>query len=254
MVFRRKTYKRRRRPARARRAKSTFRRRGTFRRGRGMSNTQGMRIKRRIQFSGNATDDAGLWPYGDFQLLTTTAETYVGAAYPFMLSDIPNYLEYANLFEQYKICAIKFYIQYYSATEYFAGALTTGDQALNGCEVMLWTDSDSSVAPDNTVAAWKNAFESGRANPIRYPNVKQYRQKLYFKPGVLTDVFQAGSTDQYARVNKSPWLKTGSPSIVHYGVKMMVNASPTHTPIEHRFRLFATYYIKFRYAKGETNT
>lgn len=219
-----------------------------------MNNTQHMQIKRRLQYSGNATDEAGLWVVGDGTLNTTTAESYGTGGFYFLLADVPNYLEYANLYEQYKICGIKFQIQYFSQTQYTSSNLTTGDQTSNGVQVMLWTDFDSIDSPAATAAGWKLAFESGRAYPIRYPNVKRNMQKVYFKPAILSDAFQPAAVDQYAISRKATWLKTGNPNIAHYGVKLMLNAQPTIAPIEHRFRYFVTYYVKFRYAKGEVNT
>lgn len=238
---------RRRRPTRARYARPMRRMR------RAQNNTQHMQIKRYVQLSGNNTDEAGLWPYADFNHLTTTAESYVNYGYILRYSDIPNYAEYANIYEQYKICGVKIDVKYMSSTEYFGGVLTTGDQALNGINLLLWPEFDDNVVVADSYIGWRYVFEAGRAKIHRYPNVKSNGQSLYIKPGVLVDVFQTGATDQYARCIKSPWLKTGSPNIAHYGFRIMVNASPTIAPIEHKFRLFATYYVKFRYAKGETN-
>lgn len=201
------------------------------------------RLKRRMQYSGPS---GGGFPVTDWAFTSSaTVDNYDQFNFTFQLSNISNYQEYTSLYELYKVRHVKVKVFYMSGTEYFTGAPTLGVQALQGVNLMGWTDPDDISAYANSGAGWRSAFESNRMKVKRFPNVKANTYSVYLKsPKVLSDIANVavGSTP-------SPWISTINSTVDHYGFKFFANAQPNTNAVIHQFRFFMTVYVDFKSAK-----
>jgi len=144
-----------------------------------------------------------------------------------LLSDVPNYTEFTALYDQYKICGIKYTFIFNK------NSATIGNTAQD--IPFLYT-----VYDNNDQAGLANQLEA-----VQYANFKAnqitYKTTRYLRPYML----------ESNRSIKSPWLPTTSASIQHFGLKAALSTSQAITGLATigSLQILVKYYLAFKTPK-----
>lgn len=172
------------------------------------------------------------------QTVAITNAGFVGAQTLFgtlgiehQLDSLPNYSDFTNMYDSYKICGIK---------KKFVFNRNNADVQLTtaGAELpMLLTVNDFN---DKTDPANENAM-------LEYASFKQARLdrpvKRYFRPSILL----GDGTSTTSNSVKSRWLSTADADAEHFGLKWAVNTVSTATGATiGTLKVYTTYYIACR--------
>lgn len=150
-------------------------------------------------------------------------------SFMFRLSDIPNYTEFTNLYDQYRITgvSVKFFPQQDSANTGISNATTA----------IIHTAADYNDATAITTEQDILQYQTLRTH--RFDTIFHY----YLKPRVATAIYNNVATTGYAQ-SGHPWIDVSSPSAPFYGLKVVV---PTVSASSlSGWRLYATFYIECR--------
>ena len=159
----------------------------------------------------------------------------VGAAstaqgFNFSLTDVPNYSDFTNLYDQYKICAV--HVKFYpSQTQTIT--LNTLERA-NACARFLSAiDLNDSTAP--LTADEVRQYETCEVTSILETHERFIKHPLY-----------QNSSGQ----NTGDWVATSSPSLNWSGLKIFIepcNATGTSTTLTYHLEMI--YYLCFKNIK-----
>lgn len=162
--------------------------------------------------------------------ITQNPQTAVAMAFNFKLSDLTNYSEFTNLYDQYRIKAVAFEI---------LPNVTGNDGNPNTSQILLpfihtAIDHNDSSAP--TIDAI-----------MQYKNYKRTRSHLvhrrYFKPAVASMNYNTVTTTSYtARFGQ--WIDTDDAATPHYGLKLFIDAPGPNQTLY--YRVFVKYYLQFK--------
>lgn len=166
--------------------------------------------------------------------LNNLAEVF--QAYTFKLSDLPNYTEFTNLFDRYRICKVAVHL------------------------IPQWTNSDLNpvttterVNPAiySVVDTTEDAAPTSLNEMYEYSNCKITRggriHKRYFTPSVLTSAFESGASTAYIPKFKQ-WLTTDDPATPHYCMKIAADKTSTSSN-NFTIRVMMTYYLQCKNIK-----
>lgn len=181
--------------------------------------------------------------YGGNWQPNTATTTGFWQQYNLSLGSLPNVSEFVNLFDQYKINAIK--LQFMPRYSNFDGANTT-DTTLPGItnqngnnlhvcyDIQSTTDRVGAYGP-----ATLNAFmEQGRIKS--YTGVKPV--VIYYKPCIVTE--------NVAKKFKGPaWLPTLDTSVQHIGPQIFHQDSSMTGTFGQSYDIFITMYCQFKNTK-----
>lgn len=219
-----------RRPAyRRRRTGYSRRRTGGYRRPSRLSYGTQYSFKRTMhagQVLVSQTDDAG-----------TTYLGYSGA-YTFKLSDLPNYTEFTNLYDQYKITGIAIEFRpTFSGLDLNFSANSANGTLIPDIRSVVDLDDDTPIANENEL--------------LQYQNIKWTRgtkvHRRYFKPKFATEIFRTALTTGYRP--SQGYLDTSYPEIPHYGFKVWIDDTAATEASAWLYRVYVTYYVKFKGVK-----
>jgi len=164
--------------------------------------------------SANISVDSTAWQYG---------------ALNFQLANLPNYTEFTNLYDQYRICGIKVEFRP-RVTGNDANAMATLVQFGDLCTVI---DRN-----DNTAPTTQNEL-------YQYSTLRTTRmirgQKRYFVPACLVQTYETAVTAGYASKFKQ-WLDTNDYAVPHYGLKYAIAPSSSATAVT--IGVIVTYYFQ----------
>lgn len=159
--------------------------------------------------------------------------------FTFALSDLPNYTEFTNLWDQYMLAAVKLAIvpRYNVVTQESAG-----DAATKVGDIMIYSVIDYN---DSSVLTSRNdalQYQSCKATPGRKVH------KRYLKPKYLSQIYESAVTTGYS--SKRGFLATTDPSVPHYAVKTYWHASDDTGVIGNvKFDVVMTYYLMLKTVK-----
>lgn len=175
----------------------------------------------------------GVWTFGT----TSVNDWWRFNSYTF--SNLPNVAEYTNLFDEYKINAIKVhYRPSYDTVEALTSDVNPGT---SNSKVIVHTlvDPASTVLPSGTyTSATLNAFLENGDVKTRDGN-KAFT--VFYKPKMFQGVNGAGTA---ARLVNPSWLRTSDPAAIHYGHHVYIQSANNTTPMKYDF--FITYYFQVR--------
>lgn len=161
--------------------------------------------------------------------------TDVFGSYVFRLSDLPNYLEFVNLYDLYRIKAVKFTL-IPGITAMDGNPLSTAVTLPQVRSVLDYTDS-------TVPASFNELYE--------YSNCKMTQgnrfHSRYFKPALLSTVYETAVSNSYTP-KWGTWVSTDDASCPHYGLKYGINAFVAAAP-GMRLRIYATYYFQCKFSK-----
>lgn len=161
----------------------------------------------------------------------TIASNLTGPVYnEFKLTDVPNYTDFTNLYDTYKICAIK---RKYIFNKNSSEAGNTGTYEMPTLLTVNDFNDDAALTSENEA--------------LEYASCKQTRMdritKRYFKPTIQVVAGTASSTDYM----KTKWTSTEAPDRIHRGIKEAVIGTSTGTPlVVGQLFVYTTYYIACR--------
>lgn len=142
----------------------------------------------------------------------------------FRLSDVPNVSEFSNLYDQYKITAIKWKLMPRSS-DYAIG--------LTAPRVFSIVDKDDSSPPLNIDEI------------LQYQNVKVTSfgkwHTRYIKPNIGYQLGDLSTTINMRSVGKG-WIDMANTNVPHYGIKGIITPSSSALA----FDLHVTYFLAFK--------
>lgn len=162
----------------------------------------------------------------DYGLIAfTTANQYAGRT--FKLNDLPDYAEWTATYDEYRISGIVVrYVPMATTEEATTSAYNTG--LLHSA-----VDYDDATAPASVDEI------------LQYQNHKltRFNQELrtYFKPKIAEALYTTSFVGFGAR---REWVDCANADVAHYGFKTVLQAANTNVLTS--YRVFITYYIKFR--------
>jgi hypothetical protein len=137
--------------------------------------------------------------------LTTSTTVFTAAAAYISLAQFPNYTEYSQVFDQYKIDQVEVWLEPVGSQENGTGILTTA------------VDLDDANVPTSATAIYdKQDALTGNGIQGRYHR---------WVPHMATAVF-SGTFTSYGN-ERAGWIDSASPNVQHYGFKVASSASST---------------------------
>lgn len=249
MPYRRRTYRRRRRPVRLRYGQGAMRRMqiGTQIRSRfyrGMGGRVAM-VHKHVR-SALLLGMGGVVSNALIQTSTGVGGGYAGVGQAFRLSYLPNVNEFTALYDQYMITRIKITVRWSSTN---ISMIETANAVGNiSAPYVLWVvDRDDAAAPASSLAG---------ANDLReYQSMKRYqfdtgRRTLSFSfiPNILTQNWETSVATAYTTSYRK-WIDAGDPDTEHFGLKLLFitpNDGTSSVAVRNYFELEAKYYVSFR--------
>lgn len=157
-----------------------------------------------------------------YKVSSTTADTFL--SFPASLGQVPNSSEFVALYDQYKICGIKWTLMP-RTTE---AGVTTNSGVVGS--VIDYDDSNVPTATDQ-LAQYQN-FRMTRGNMIH---------KRYFKPAISQLMYQSGVINAYGP-KKGAWIDITYPDVPHYGLKAVIQQTDSVLTYD----LKVDYYLAFK--------
>jgi len=146
-----------------------------------------------------------------FGVITPNTSIATFGAYSFALSDLPDYSEFTNLFDEYMIAKVTI-----SFRPQFQNMVSTAGQ--KDPYFMYVVDKDDSAAATNI-----NTL-------LQYPAVRITSSTrshfITFKPRFAAPIFN-GVTDAYG--SRTGYLDCSNAAVPHYGFKWAIDSAPTTT-------------------------
>lgn len=155
--------------------------------------------------------------------------------YTFALNKLPNYTEFTNLFDQYRICAVKLTIIPSITQTVLDGASTSSYPLPEIRSIIDYTEDGTPLDFDELYQYATHKMTRGNRIHTRY-----------FKPAVLTSAFEGVAASAYIPKWKQ-WLTTDDSATPHYSIKVGLNAVKTANTCY--FRVYAKYYLQMKNIK-----
>lgn len=178
---------------------------------------------------------------------STASTTGFWRYYQPTLNMLPSLSEFSALFDQYKLSAIKITLR--PRYDNFAGNDTT-DVTLPGTTAQGGTNVHVLIDPDTTTTVPSGTYTSGNLNTfLENGAVRSYTGlkpiNIYWKPKVGSAMSVGES-----RV-KAPWCGTGTNpvQIAHHGVHIFLQDTNFTGTFNQSFDVFITYYMQFKALK-----
>lgn len=154
------------------------------------------------------------------------------------LSNLPNYTEFTNLFDLYRICAVKINWVFSANTNDVTATPTVGLPTLFS---VIDTNDDVNLSGLNAYLEYETCRMQRMDKPV----------KRYIKPKTATALYQGGFFTGYGSQVKNPWVDTTSYDTNYYGLKwgyLPAILGDGNTIIGY-LNTYVTYYIQMRNVK-----
>ena len=172
----------------------------------------------------------------DTAIILNSGAAAAGYGFNFALDQLPNPSDFTQLYDQYRIKAIKWQlIPKQGTATVFPPTVLPGQVSIMP-KIYSVIDYDDSAPPTSL------------DQMLQYENCKYTRANKthtrFFKPAVATEVFNTGITTAYG-MRQNAWLDCNSNQIEHYGLKVWVEASTALTP-RWDFDIICKFYMEFK--------
>nr|WAE42873.1 MAG: capsid protein [Cressdnaviricota sp.] len=206
-----------------RRAASSYRRRTIAKRTFKMSRRMGRPLLPRVFSCKRSFQGA---------VITSSVSANVATTFTFKLSDVPNAADFTNLFDQYRIVAVK--CRFYPQSNSF-NAVISGTPNYSG--MFYYTiDHDDSGTLSSLAAALE--YNSCKMTNVYHPI------SVFFRPKIASTAIDSSAAVQPALIGgRSPWLDCDYNNIQHYALKTIWGQSIGL--ITNMLPVF-TYYMQFK--------
>lgn len=179
------------------------------------------------------TDYLKMVPYN------VVGQNFYSLGLAFCIGDLPNYTEFSNLYDCYRIRGVKLrLIPICTQGSMFSNGL------LEGILLHYVTDLDDGASP--------SASATGITDLQQYSNYKcvinavgRRSINIYLKPRYAQAVYNTAVSTGYTEGNRSLWLDMTNTQVPHYGVKLLFEHYHTSTDnATYLWKLEATYYFQ----------
>lgn len=165
----------------------------------------------------------------------------------FALSDLQNYTEFANLFDQYKINGVLFTIKMINTPEQVDAANMNIANYGNFYPTIWYT-------PDHDDNNYTPLSQIKEHSKTRHKVLRPNREiSIMLKPTTLMQVYNTVQATGYACNFKKPWLDMAQPTIPHFGIKFSIDMEGLSTgtaPAQgFQFKINAKYYMSMKNAR-----
>lgn len=165
--------------------------------------------------------------------------------YSFSLNAMSGYAEVTNLFDEYKISALK--VEFHPRFSGFDGANTTdttlpGVTNQSGTKLHILVDPSSTLTPTGVYnsTTLNTLLENGTVRSHSGNRVVS----VYYKPKVYNTV-----SGLAANMIRSPWIRTDQVALPHYGFHAFAQDNNFSGTFGQSWDIFVTYYIQCRNMK-----
>lgn len=155
----------------------------------------------------------------------------VFTSYTFKLSDLPNYTEFTNLFDRYRILKVAVILVPNWTTNDLNPVTSTERTNPSIYSVIDYTE-------DGTPASLSEMYEDSQCKITRGGRI----HKRVFTPAVLASSFETITTTAYTPKWKQ-WITTDDPATPHYALKLAGDKTYTSSN-NFTVKVFMTYYIQ----------
>lgn len=223
MVYRKRPYRRKRRPYRKRR----YRKKRTIV-PRNLRNTGFLSTKQK-------TESYVIVPSG-----TLTGGGH-GVGFSFSLADIPQAVTFQKLFDQYRISGVA--IKMMPMT-------STGVTVNPSLRLLHYTDLDDANAPSLYSDVIQRSNIKDRMIPVgNVRPINSYLRPRWLNAAYATSIVPGGGTG-YTLGNRSTWIDTVDDQVPHFGYKYFFNTTTNATPgglaVPMNVLFTITYYLQFK--------
>lgn len=136
------------------------------------------------------------------------------AAYGWKLNDLPDYAQYVNCFDQYRLD----YVVTKLLFNQNLASVNTGTSTSTILPNMFYAaDYDDNTTPTSTGQLW--AYNNMQVARLDKPVT------IYIQPRCTDALYGAGVFSSYGIANKGKWIDCASPAVLHYGLKWAINGS-----------------------------
>lgn len=170
----------------------------------------------------------------------STTAGYSSFACYFKFSDLPQYTNFAGVFDQYKISAVK--VLMITTPSGLAG--NESQAAIQNAAPQYWV---SAIDYDNTttIAASTSLDSYGNVKNHSSPSIGGKMVSRYFKPRIAVAAY-AGTFTSYA--NTRSWVDCNNATVQHYGFRLAFNSGANSISSASPFAvdIRVCYYLSFR--------
>lgn len=146
----------------------------------------------------------------------------------FALSDVPNYLEFVDLFDMYKINAVKITFTPKQNSSISIGSVNNADASSRFFSAIDYNDGTIPVSID----------ELREYQTAKFTSVIKTHTRYIYKPKIID------SSGAYNPNN--PWINTASSSAIHYGLKTAIEPINSTSTTAMLYTVECKYYMSFR--------
>lgn len=156
-----------------------------------------------------------------------------GSGYAFRINELPNFAEFQNLFEQYRIDGVKIKL-FYTIDANNVNTSTNGF-------LMYFSDYNDASNPVSI-----NEFYEADAKQLTFTQCNGYgKSSIYLKPKVAQEIYRSAVTTTYATPRNNPFLDFTTSDTPHFGWKLGYAGGANCGNI----RGIVTFYFTCRYLK-----
>lgn len=170
-------------------------------------------MRRTMLYGGNVNTGSGA--IGD--ALSTSASGYKGIAFNIYFTQLPNYTDFVNLYDDYKINFVKLRVIHHATNLSLIESANNQDVAMP--EVYFVHDDNDVTAPASTLAGANEMREVAKCKVHYYTGEKRVA-RFGFKPNVLVENYKTALTTGYTPAYNR-WISTTDVALPYYAVKLM---------------------------------
>jgi len=152
-------------------------------------------------------------------------------AYNFVLTDVPNYSDYTNLFDQYRL------LQVIMTFTPYINSVANGSTVSPGI-IGTWVDYNDSNLPSNLQQGQQ--YESYQRNGSYEPFTR------VVNPQSSVALYGGATVNSYG-TRYAQWIDSASSGVQHYGLKLCIH-NATFTASTNVYEVEANYIFQFRAA------
>lgn len=177
-------------------------------------------------------------------IIASGSNGFSGFGISVTLDGLPNYTEFTNLFDQYKITYVKFY--FVNRGTNLSMIESYNNAALGMPQMVICVDKDDIATPASSEAGMNAIRERAKARSFCWTPEKRVFT-IGWKPNVLGAVYESGISTAYTPKTNT-WIDCSDPATPHYGLKGVIQVpfSTGVMPGELRFDVYATVYVSCR--------
>lgn len=168
--------------------------------------------------------------FGAANIVPNTTTGVSTGAFQFMLADLPNYTEYVNMWDKYKLAGVR--IRFIPAND----NSPVGTASTSGIGTFSWClDYNDANAP------------AGLDDIMQYPGMRMKRPttpfSVFIKPKFEAALYQGATTGYRATTG---YVDTASSTVRHYGLKYCLHDTVAANA---SIRVYMTYYLALKEPK-----